>query len=569
LISLRNVPRRIINKLKEVADKILIVIKGIKTEEVLLVFILVQPLFDLYMGTVRESLDVFGISIVTLLRIIIILTLFVIVLTKSIKNKTNIKLTKIMLAYLVLVISYAFIHHLNININGTYFMNNNLYNSNTEFLYVLRLVLPFILIYTIFLIKPKKETIIKSLIASAAIISIIIVITNIFNVSFSSYFTEKVFIEGNIFQWMNLIKEQVNYKMYTSKGLFVSANQMAALLSILGLIVVYNTCKRQNWFMYITLFFQTIAMIMIGTRTANYGWKLAFIVIFLIQITKLIRRKPIFLTKRTITVLMVILAMGIFFSEISPSRYRYFTKHFENDYENSIKQKELTEGYLSPEEVEYYIQNDEALFLHLKVIGAGYDINLIRKDFVEDYIKENYLMHFIPPIYIEQIYPYQDNPRFWIKMFKQPLSVKGDNRARQLLIIKEIKEKENKNILLDTLFGIGATPLNQREFMVEKDLVAHMYNLGIIGTLLLALPYMGIILYVLCDKITFKRKYNMSLITYNGTSESKIYIFSIILAYLIAYLAGHVIDEYILSIYMATITALLLITIYEKEVEDA
>lgn len=539
-------------------------ISKITMNEVLLIFILVQPLFDLYMGVIGENLDIFNFSIITLARIIIILALFLINLIKSVKNKVNLKITKIMIGYLAIVAIYSLIHHLNIKYSGSYFTKEGIYSFLTELLYVFRLVVPFIFIYTIVAIKPKRETIIKALIFSAAIISIIIVITNVFKVSFSSYFTEKVFIEGSVFSWIDLNPDQVNYKMYTSKGLFVSANQMAALLSILYFVVLYNTIKKQNIYMYITLIFQTIAMIMIGTRTANYGWKMAFVLLIIMFILKYLLKNKSSVSKKTIIILTITLFLGFFLGGISPANYRDFAKDYESEYENNLKQKQASTDYLSPDTVELYLKNDQLLLNHLKVTGSGYNITVLRKNFLNDYILNNYAMHFIPQIYIEQIYPYQEDPIFWINMFNLPLSAKGDNRARQILIVKRIKEK-NENKTLDTMFGMGATPLNIREFMIEKDIVSHYYNLGIVGIIVFVCPYLFMILYVFKDKVYVKIQELIKTKKSKNIFESTLYIFIVLTAYLISYFSGHVIDEYIVSIYLATITALLVITAYEEE----
>jgi hypothetical protein len=75
-----------------------------------------------------------------------------------------------------------------------------------------------------------------------------------------------------------------------------------------------------------------------------------------------------------------------------------------------------------------------------------------------------------------------------------------------------------------------------------------------------------ITIYVFKDRLYIKLKQIIKSkdIKY-GITDITLYILSIILVYCIAYLAGHVIDEYIVSIYIATITALLVLTVYEED----
>lgn len=513
-------------------------IKKITIEKVLFWFILLQPIFDIYMSIVGEKLDLFSFSIVTMTRIAIVVFLFLFVFLKSIKEKKNKKINTLCIGYLLLVIAYVVTHHFNIQINGDYYINNNLYKASTEALYVLRLILPFILIYSIYLIKPKIKSILKAIIIASSIVSLVIVITNILQISFSSYFTEKIFIEGSIFSWITLNPEQIDYKLYTSKGFFVSANQIAALLSITYSILLYNTIKTRKISMCVALLIQTVAMVMLGTRTGMIGWQISMLVIILVFVFKSLIYKKLVITPKTIVVIISILVLGFILGNISPANNRKFAVNYQDQFEEFFRLKELEdERYIPVDKVKFYLEDDEALLSYLNISNEeNIDLAQIKEDFLIDYIFENYTFHYISEIYIEKIYPYKDDPIFWIDVLNEPLYIKGDNRQMQLLIANRLYEN-SENKVLNRLLGMGATPMNLREYMIEKDIVAQYYNLGIIGVLLFVLPYLyGIIYVVIIYGIKNKKQIFKSFKAEDtNIYDIFVYIFSIILGYSISY----------------------------------
>jgi hypothetical protein len=118
------------------------------------------------MGVIGEDLDVLGISIVTFLRTITTVSLVVVVGISQIIYKHKLKWLYTLLGYLALVGIYATFHHYNIVNSGGYYITNGLYNFATELMYVLRLVVPIILMYIVVITKPKKERIEKAILVS-------------------------------------------------------------------------------------------------------------------------------------------------------------------------------------------------------------------------------------------------------------------------------------------------------------------------------------------------------------------------------------------------------------------
>ena len=92
------------------------------------------------------------------------------------------------------------------------------------------------------------------------------------------------------------------------------------------------------------------------------------------------------------------------------------------------------------------------------------------------------------------------------------------------------------------------TPMNSRGYMIENDLISHYYNIGVIGIILFISPYAIVITYAVI--IILKDIKNRI------TPRIMGYLLAIVMTYGVGYFAGHVIDEYIITIYVATISGL-------------
>lgn len=509
-----------------------------KLNNLLMIFLAIQPVLDVYMALVGNAFDIFGISIATLIRTVFVITIFTIVVISQIKYKYHTKYAYAILGYLGVVIVYSLLHHLNIISFNGYFITESIYSFITEILYVLRLIIPVFLIYIVIITKPSKEDLFKVIVTVATFISLVIIITNICEVSFASYSQTKGKIEYNFIDWF--IKGDLTYDKTLSKGYFVSANQIGALLVFLLPMTIYYTVMENKWYLYIVMLLQVVSMILVGTRVANYGWILVYVAM-IIMYAILHFTKRFKLKLDSIIGLSIVLIMAVFLYSYSPSSTRTFASEYEGMYDEELVEIDQAQ-YMSIEEFRSILADEAKLKKYTK--GLEGNSTIVAK---EKYISEMYKYHYITNKYILEIYPYQDDLDFWLEIFDKPISIKGDNRGRQVAIIKRIKQN-NDNLPLDTLLGMGATPLNSRGYMIENDLISHYYNLGILGIILFVSPFILGIIYSLyrCRKHLFDI-INM---------EFAVYVLAIVMTYFIGYFAGHVIDEYIISIYLAVIAGI-------------
>ena len=419
-------------------------------------------------------------------------------------------------------------------------------------MYVLRLVVPIILMDGVIITRPRREQVEKAVLIAIAIVALLIITTNVFKISYAAYSPFNKFIEYNIFDWFKY--DELPYTETLSKGLFVSANQIGALLVVLLPITVLYALKYNKVTVYVIMFIQVIAMILIGTRVATYGFVLCILAMVIGYIVISIIRKSKLHFERIIAILCI-MAVGIVIFKYSPANSRTFATANSGMYVEQTEDDE--QDYITIEAYNEIIKDEAKMREYLKAKKKkNIELDELMYKTMCKYIETNYKQHAISKKYIMTIYPYEQDPEFWVRLFEQPISVKGDNRARQSVIIKRIKELNNNNVN-DTLVGMGATPMNQREYMIENDLISHYYNIGVIGIILFVSPYALAVIYVLiAGGKHFKRLFNARIVAYS---------LSIFMMYVIGFFAGHVIDEYIITIYMAIMTGMLINT-FNKEV---
>jgi len=524
--------------------------------KILLIFLLLQPFLDIYMAVTGERFDILGISIATLIRTTLIVASFIMVVVYQIKNKLNIKLIYLIAGYLIFVLVYVVIHHLNIVNSNGYYITEGIYNILTEIMYLERLVVPVLLMYNVIITKPDKIKLEKVLVTVATIISLVIIITNLFKVSFASYSTtgNNTKISYNFIDWF--IGEDIPYKESLSKGFFVSANQIGALLVVLLPIVIYYMIKENKPHLYFVFFVQIVAMTLIGTRVASYGWILICLFMIIAYLVLVFMKKQQTLKTLAICTIVLILEIGTLLYIKSPAQNRDFAESYDGMYDQEIDEKEENGEYIALEVFSSMLQDEELLS---EYVGNNISDKGLEYDAMCKYISETHKYHYITKKYVNNIYPYQDDPKFWLEIFASPIYVKADNRARQLEIVKRIKEN-NDNILFDTLFGMGATPMNSRGYMIENDLISHYYNLGIIGSIIFVAPFVVPLIYILIKmRKNILMLFNMRFIAY---------ALSLCMAYFVGYFAGHVLDEYIVTIFLAVIAGTIFNLYSEGELDE-
>ena len=179
----------------------------------LILFLIVQPIFDL---------KIFYGSISTLIRVFFVV-LFSLYYFINSKNKKK----YFLLIYPLLILIYFIFHHLNA-LNFTSVVPGNFnYSIFQEALYFVKMLCPYLLIYSLFKANISKKEIYFILKTIVLEISLIIIISNLFLFSYGTYSDTK--IKANFLEWFNPNSSYI-YKDLCSKGLFEAANQISATL---------------------------------------------------------------------------------------------------------------------------------------------------------------------------------------------------------------------------------------------------------------------------------------------------------------------------------------------------
>ena len=248
-----------------------------KIDVFLIIFIMIQPVFDL---------KIFYNSISTLIRVVIILGLFLFYFISSKNNKKY-----YLLIYPLLVFIYFIFHHINaLNFNSLVPGNFN-YSLLKEGLYFVKMLSPFLLMYSIYKSNLSKIMLLNIIKFLVCIIGITIIVSNIFVFSYGSY-SDQV-IKASFFSWFT--NNNYSYQDLASKGLFEYANQIGAILLMFLPFSLYSFIESKKTINFFVLLINIFSMFLLGTKVSVLGIFIVFSYTFLIYIfhTKLVSRQKL------------------------------------------------------------------------------------------------------------------------------------------------------------------------------------------------------------------------------------------------------------------------------------
>lgn len=474
-------------------------------DKILIVFLLVQPIFDI---------KIFYNSISTLIRVIIIFALFLYYFITS-KNKHKYWL----FLYPLLLGVYFIFHHLNALSFNSLVPGNFNYSVLKEFLYFVKMSSPFLLIYCIYKSSIDIDCIIGIMKALVLTICLVIVISNFLGFSYGNY--SDTFIKGNFFDWFN---PNINYTYMdlASKGLFEFGNQITAILIMFLPFMIYNSLEKCSFINYFTLVLNIFGLILLCTRTAILGVFVVFTyTIFSFGFIMLINKQHLRLKKYIpAIVVLVVYSISLPFNPLF-NRLQERETVIETFQEYDINSESVNAEIIGKPTVD---TTDDKL----KLIEAGYENKQIHKEF----LFENY--------------PYIYDPEFWYDFLQKDISLTTDYRYTELAMIKRVVEINNNN--MDKWFGITNTRL-QNIFNIEKDFVVQYYAIGVIGTILVFAPYFILIGIFAYD--TIKKKFK------NLTVQKLLACITIVFLFGISYMSGNLLNSLSFTIYFTLLFAII------------
>lgn len=513
-------------------------INTLKKKDILLkifmIFLIIQPLLDIYILFSEPVVDFFGFSPSTIIRVIFIAVMAIIAIVTIMRKKEIYSY----LLYGLFVVIYAILHYINASPVNSVLPDNFVYSPVSELFYIIRMLIPLIVI----VISYKQDLNFKRFSNIIMIVVLLfsgtIVLSNIFKIGLQSYtIGPEQFLQGNIFSWF-FTNNTYTFEELTCKGFFYMGNQISALLLFLLPLTLFINIKNLNVFNSLVSFIHIISMIMLSSRVASYGWILVTGAMLIIYFFFTFVKKELRFNKNVIIYFFVLITLSSIVLYKSPILNRTYINDYAKKYVESESINNLTDNLQNLDKTLVTVSNEAE-----------------RANIIKGFLYKNYDNYMIPKQFIIDIYPYDRDYQFWDDVIKMPFIERGDNRKIQQLITNRIIELNDNNN--DRWLGVGFSNMTNMGLYLEKDIVVHYYTIGILGIILFIAPYLAIILAssIICLK-QYKKKFNMENITY---------LLSLVVILGVSYLSGHVLDELIITIYVGFICGQLLRnTVYEE-----
>ena len=426
-------------------------------------------------------------------------------------------------------------HHINALGFTSLVPGNFDYSILKEALYFVKMISPFLLIYSLYKAQLGNKKILQLMTVLCLIISLIIIITNLIGVSYGSY--SDIRIKANFFEWFNP-NSDYNYKDLASKGLFEFGNQISAILIMFLPFMIYNAFLNKKFINYFSLICNIWGLFLLSTRVAVIGTIIVFVyaiavfvIISLIQKEK-VRIKPYIPFCILLIFYALILPLNPMFNRLERNSNIIETFNEKNSTVSSDIIEEQT-TYTSSENTASNLstvlpENSETV----KTAEVSENTNIIV--FIENTYKEKK----IHKAFVLEYYPYEYDPEFWYNFLQNDISLVINNRFVELSIIQRVVEINNSP--LDKWFGITNTRL-QNIFNIERDFVVQYYALGIIGFILVLAPYFVLLLIFIIKTLHAKLK--------NLTVLNSLAGITIIFLFGISYMSGNCLNALSFTIY--------------------
>lgn len=484
----------------------------------LMLFLILQPILDIYILFKPAVADFFGFSPATIIRILFIGVLGLLFLFT---NKFNKKYWWFVV-YGALVVLYTVLHHINALEFNSVSKDGFGYNLVSELFYLIRMLMPLFMIVLSAHYKFEDKKMEKLITWLVILLAGSIVVTNLLGISLGSY--SKVQIEGNIFQWFNP-NNDLDYMDFASKGFFNDPNRISALMVLITPLLFYVFVKNPNKKNGFLLILQCLGMYMLGTKVAVLGFFVLLFASICIYLFFVLIKKELTWNKKIFAFFM------IFF--VAAGALLYWTPAIDRtmiDQTREENHKKNVKGERSEEEKKIK-KIDEQLLKLIKVDEDGaiyfdelfteekdvtyvsksqiYTIDKVKSEkILNEFIEENYLDFSINPEFILNSYPYENDPYFWYKIMKWSLMERTNFRMVERAMLERVKTI-NANPADDYL-GITFTRMSNI-FDLERDFLSHYYTLGLFGLCLFLFPYLIIfflavfmMLYHYKEKFTFR-----------------------------------------------------------------
>lgn len=276
------------------------------------------------------------------------------------------------------------------------------------------------------------------------------------------------------------------------RGWFVSGNSIGTILILLLISLFHDIVVSKKIFKYIILLLTGVYLVfLLGTRTGMFGFFLCVgIYIGIWFVLKILKDRKIDVKKLLVGFGILMLLVMVVFSVGTESITR--RKHLKNESVGIIDVNTMEVGHTTGD--------------------TGVIVNQIKNNIVA----EGYMSEAQKKAYLD-MYEYANKHEI----------LATDTRKQQLIYhVSLIKNQKN---IFYVLFGNGYHA-NYGEMTLEMEILAILFNFGIVGFVLYLLPFI-VLLVRLGYKIVKDKKYNI---------DNMMMLFSVCLAFVLSFMAGYV-----------------------------
>ena len=507
----------------------------------ILVFTAIQPLIDMdYLF--YEQLDRFGLPrFSTVVRFVILPLLVACSFVLREKKK---KRTFALAAGYGIVLAVYFVMHCaqaEALVERLWLTDNFRFSMFQELTYVLTLCLPYALIYSCYHEHFNEAEWKGMVLLSSALISIPIVLGDLYVFARSTYYGNTV---GNFFSWFSGIYDWYHPRTLASKFFFNEGNTIGILLfMLLPLLYVCfieekNIVRKRRIFALILT--QSLAMQMLATRVATYGAVVMPVLIAAVYLFDALLLKHRKVNWKPLAACFA--SAAIFGAMLN------WTPAVQNqrvDAKNDVAL--LSNGAIK-------FAADDLKRAEDLVPGSEEWINFYVYAFETYGINARYIQS-VPSMYYTEYYSYQHDPWFWYHVCMDiPVFDRVSGRQIETIFFNYKYEELTP---AEKLLGMGYSTFMNGSIVLEKDFVMQIYTLGYIGELLLVVPWIGIMLYGAYHFIRYRKQlWNL---------QNLCFVIALGCGFGSAWLSGHFLDQFVTTVFTAFITAILLNKVQEAK----
>ena len=502
--------------------------------------IAVQPLIDMdYLF--YDVLDSMGLPrFSTVLRFVVLPLLVILTFVYREKHRKAVFIPAAL--YGLVLGSYFLLHHRQAAMlaDRILFTDNFIYSAYQELVYISTLVLPFAIVYIGYHDRFSRKDLRNAVLFESTVISVPIVLGDLFVFGKSTYYGYTV---ANVFSWFTDIYEWYHPRTLASKFFFNEGNTIGILMfMLLPLLYCFREEEedpKMRRRISLLILLQSMSMQVLATRVATYGAVVVPVLFLLIYIFAVFVMKERRFEKRALVFPLICTVLFALMLDRTPA--------IQNQKVDAINDTALIHnpmGDVGREE----LKNAEDL-----VPGSKEWIDFYVYMFETYGINARYIQS-VPSMYYTEYYSYQVDPKFWVDVTFMDVYDRVSGRQIERIFFNykyhELSRREK-------VLGMGYSTFMNGSIVLEQDFLQQIYTLGYAGFVLCILPWFLLILFgaAMCLKY-FRRMFTMENISMMAAIGAAIGS---------AWLSGHVLDQFVTSVFMAFLAAVLLNRIREAK----